>query len=221
MANDSQLRCITCWMPLLGAIALASGNSYGASSLREIRGSVRVGVVPVRRAEVMIVDAKEAAARYESRLDAAKSNLTALSHKLRNLSDRKESIEKDRTAKVYKTMFSETGPSDKEQLRQEIDALNAALTALNSDEAALRGKVLAWKSPDVFFEGRWTNVLAVTRTTDDGEFSFRIPTDRNCWLAIPGKTQNPPASSPGWLMPVPLNNAPLILCETNGISSGL
>ena len=115
-------------------------------------------------------------------------------------------------------MFSETGPADKEQLRQEIDALNADLTALNADEAALRGKVLAWKSPDGFFEGRWTNVIAVARTIEDGEFSVQIPKDRNCWLSIPAKTQDSPASAPGWLMPVPLNNAPFILCETNAIS---
>src|SRR5207344_393242 len=105
----------------------------------------------------------------------AKSNLAVLSGKLRNLSERKESIEEDRTAKVYKTMFSETGPADKEQLRQEIDALTATLTVINSDEVALRGKVLAWRSPDGFFEDRWTNVLAVARTTDDGEFSVRSP----------------------------------------------
>jgi hypothetical protein len=168
--------------------------------------------------EVTIVDAKEAAARYEIRLHAAKSNLAALSDRLRNLSDRKDSIEKDRTTKVYKTMFSETGPADKEQLRQEIDALTAILTAINSDEAALRGKVLTWKSSDRFFEGRWTNALAVARTTDDGEFSVRIPSDRNCWLAVPGKTQNSPTPVPGWLMPIPPGNAPILLCETNAIS---
>ena len=132
--------------------------------------------------------------------------------------DRKESIEKERTARVYKTMFSETGPADKEQLRKEIEALTATLTALNSDEAVLRGKLLAWKSPDTFFEGPWTNVLAVTRTTDDGEFSVRIPSDRNCWLAIPGKTQDSHTPVPGWLMPIPPHNAPFLLCETNAIS---
>jgi hypothetical protein len=167
---------------------------------------------------VTIIEAKEAAARYASRLGAAKSNLTTLSDKLRNITDRKESIEKDRTAKVYKTMFSETGPADKEQLRQEIDALNADLTALNADEAVLRGKVLALRSPVVFFEGRWTNVLTVARTTDDGSFVARIPADRSCWLAIPWKTQDSAAPAPGWLMPIPPDNAPLLLCETNAIS---
>jgi len=218
MAHDSQLRCITCWISLLCAIALAYGSSCGASGLREICGSVRAGVVPVRGVEVTIVDAREAAARYESRLNTAKSNLTAISDKLRNLSDRKESVEKNRTAKVYKTMFSETGPADKEQLRQEIDALNATLTGLNSEEALLCGKVLAWRSPDGFFEDRWTNVLAVARTTDDGGFSVRIPSDRKCWLAIRGKTQNSPTSVPGWLVPIPSDNAPILLCETNAIS---
>jgi hypothetical protein len=218
MVNDSQLRGTTCWMSLLCALTLAFGSSCGASGLREIRGTVRVGDVPIRSAEVTIVEAKEATARYENRLNTAKSNLAALSGKLRNLSDRKESIEKDRTAKVYKTMFSETGPADKEQLRQEIDALTTTLTAINSDEVALRGEVLAWKSSDAFFEKRWTNVLAVARTTDNGEFSVRIPSDRKCWLAIPGKTQNSPTPVPGWLMPIPPENAPILLCETNAIS---
>src|SRR5678816_4491421 len=102
MANDSQLRCITCWISLLCAIALAFGSSCGASGLREIRGSVRVGAQPIRGVVVTIVDAREAAERYEGRLAIAKTNLAALSTKLRNLSDLKESIEKDRTTKVYK-----------------------------------------------------------------------------------------------------------------------
>jgi hypothetical protein len=218
MANDSTMRRITRWVVLLCAIPVALGNSHGASGLREIRGSVRVGAQPIRGVVVTIVDAREAAARYESRLNSAKSNLTAISGKLQNLLDRKESIEQDRTAKVYKTMFSETGPADKEQLRQEIDALTAKLTAFNSEEAALRGKVLTWKSSDTFFDGRWTNVLAVAQTTSEGEFSVRIPSDRNCWLAIPGKTQNSHTPVLGWLMPIPPDNAPLLLCETNTIS---
>lgn len=217
MANDSQLRCITCWLSLLCAIAIAFGSSYGAPGLREIRGTVRVGGEPIRGIELKIIDAKEAAARYENRLNVAKSNLAALSEQLRKIIERKESIEKDRTAKVYKSMFSETGPADKEQLREEIDALNAALTALNSEEATLRGKVLNWKSPDGFFEGRWTNVLAVARTTGEGKFSVQIPADRDCWLSIRERRENSPASALGWLLPVPLNNAPLTLCETNAI----
>ncbi len=221
MVNHSQLRRIACTVSLLCAMTLAFGGSHGISVLREIRGTVQVGAQLIRDAAVTIVDAKEATVRYESRLKASKSNIAVLSDELRIISARTESMEKDRTAKVYKTMFPEVGPADKEQLRQEINVLNAALTALNSDEAALRGKVLAWRSPDGFFQGRWTNVLAVTRTTDRGEFSVQIPKDRNCWLAIPGKAQTSAAYAHSWLMPIPPNNSPLILCETNAIFIGL
>ena len=75
MANDAHLRCITCWISILCAMALAFGSSYGASGLREIRGSVWVGAQPIRGVVVTIVDAKEAAARYDVRLAAAKTNL--------------------------------------------------------------------------------------------------------------------------------------------------
>lgn len=220
MANDSSFRRLTFWGFLLGAILLAFDRGSGASALREIRGTVRVGAQSVRGAEVTIIDAKEAASRYESCLNAAKSNLAVLSEKLGKLTDRKEAIEKDRSAKVYKTLFSETGPAAKEELRQEIDVLNAALTSINSEVAGLRGRALTWKSPDVFFEGRWTNVLGVARTKGNGEFVVRIATDRDCWLAIPGKAQDTSAPTPGWLIPVPANDAPLSLCETNAISIG-
>jgi hypothetical protein len=209
----------TCKLAFLVLCGVAFTTFYGCVGSRSIkvRGVVRVRGQPVQGVEVVLVSAKEAAARYEGRIVPAISNLAMISRQKFELQARREAVEKERTLKVFKRMFPEVGPAEKEQLGLEIADLNTALTNVAAEEVGLAKQEATWMRARRVFEPPWTNILGFTRSGENGEFIVRASSVCDCWLAATAGGKPSTNLTLSWLIPVQRNSPDTALGETNAI----
>lgn len=192
-------------------------SSFAAEGSGEIRGVVQVNGKAVAGAQITLLDPKEAGARYENRMAAAKSNLVVLGEKAATLKSRREALERERTVKVYRGMFPEVGPAEKEELRKQAANLSAQLASVEAEEAAVQSVRNSTVEPGAFFEPAWTNALGSVRTSTDGSFTISAPVAGDCWLALPLRPGPSGKIARGWLIPLTGSSQGIFLCETNSI----
>jgi hypothetical protein len=196
-----------------------------AAADRELAGRVlpTTGVPgQPRRLVVSLVPAAEARVRWENFRESAISNRAATLASIERLSVEREAVEQEKTRKVYRTHFSEVGPAEKEAIREEVEALNRRLTAVQNEVAKRSNMLTNWTRAGSLFRQPWTNVLASSRCAQDGSFRLKAPAAGNVWLAAwPAQNEEAGEECPGWLLAWPESRGFLWLASSNSVKGKL
>ncbi len=193
-------------------VAADKGTVTGQVYVRSATATVR----PLSGVNVFLLPADVASNTYRERLASAAAQLAGSEERRVNLCATRKDLENEKTLKVYRRMFSETGPAEREQLAGEIEEINREMANLDLHLAELDKTIARLKSPAALFTPRWDSAISSVKTDDEGKFTLGFPQNGSFWIGAYQESALGQQAGPyGWLMPLRRAEKHVYLCETN------
>jgi hypothetical protein len=202
-----------CYRAGLGLFLTLAGLcwTHAADLSGRILLSTNTPVGNVADIDVLVVPAADASIRLSNSLAAAEvigSRASAMKQDL-------EKLQNEKTKLLYRTMFPEVGPAEREDIVKQVEELNLRMAEI---EHAITNKNRVPTIPVA--PESWSTVIAKTRTDQEGRFRFPDFTNNsNTWIATSLPTSPQDRATMVWLVPILPRHVQegLTLCVTNAL----